>query len=267
MLVRNTLIALAAATAANAQLGSLTSGLSASCGSAAYSLISSDFATCSSLGSLLNVFLASGSIVEPVDNWLTTLCTGGQNCTDAAISNATSIIDQGCSEEISSGQALISTVRTLVANFPQVKEGACLASTSNDTFCVTNLLSGVQNATGTDLSFDTVSNLNATSLTSIPTSAVCTDCAHALISELGPVFGANSSSTITGAISSVCGESFTDGQIPSTVSEKTSSNSSTNSSGGAVESSPLNAAGSLDVGAWKMAGAALLGAAGVAALA
>ncbi|GAA5828852.1 hypothetical protein JCM11251_005898 [Rhodosporidiobolus azoricus] len=266
MLVRNSLIAVVAAAAVNAQLGSLTSGLSSSCASAAYSLISSDFATCSSLGSLLNVFLASGSIVTPVNNWLDTLCTSGNNCTDAAISNATNIIDQGCSAEVQSGQALITTVRTLVADFPQVRSAACLASTSNNTFCITNLLSSVQNATGTDITFDTVSNLDASTLTSIPSSAVCTDCAHALITELSPVLGGNSSSTITGAIESYCGESFTDGKIPSTVEEKTSSNS-TSGDNGAVESRPLNAAGSLEVGAWKMAGAALFGVAGLATLA
>lgn len=159
-----------------------------------------------------------------------------------------------------------STIRALVANFPQVKKGACLASTSNGTFCITNLLENIQNATGTDISFETVSNLNASTLTSIPSSAVCTDCSHALISELGPVFGANSSSTITGAISSECGESFTDGKVPSTVEEKTSSNS-TSGNGGSVESNTLNAAGSLEVGGWKMAGAALVGVVGLAALA
>ncbi|GAA5854446.1 hypothetical protein JCM8547_001826 [Rhodosporidiobolus lusitaniae] len=183
----------------------------------------------------------------------------------ATLANATSAIQNGCADEIASNNAIVSAVVTLVSNFTDVKESLCLASTSNSTFCVTNLMTDIQNATGTDLTISTFSNLNASTFTSLPSSTVCTDCSHALVSSLSPIFGANESDTVTGAIASVCGDSFTDGQIPSTVGEKTSSSNS--SSGGSVESTPLNAAGSLDVGFLKIAGGAVVGVLGLAVLA
>ncbi|GAA5975432.1 hypothetical protein JCM11641_004262 [Rhodosporidiobolus odoratus] len=264
MLTRTAILA-TLATAASAQLGSLSDGLSSSCQSSAISLFTTGgFATCAGVGSLISVFTASGSIIKPIDDWLESVCTQ-QNCTEADINNATSIIDQGCSSEIDAGQVTVTTIRKVIASFNDVKEGLCLASTSNGTFCVTNGLTDVQNATGSDLSFSSLSNLNASSLASVPAGSVCTDCAHGLVSTLGPIFGANSSDTVTGAIAAECGESFNDGQIPSTVSEKTTSNSTSN--GGSVESNSLSGAGVLGVGAWKIAGAALAGVVGLTVLA
>ncbi|GAA6028206.1 hypothetical protein JCM8097_006915 [Rhodosporidiobolus ruineniae] len=265
MLKRTTIVLAAAATAASAQsLGGLTDGLSQTCTSAALSLVtSSDFATCASLGSLISVFTSSGSIVQPINGWLESVCASSNNCTDAQLQNATAVIDQGCATEESNGNAIVSTVRQLVENWNGVKEGLCLASTSNSTFCVTNLLSDIQNATATDLSLSTLTNFNASSFTSIPASAVCTDCSHALISKWGPIFGANSSDTITGSIAQTCGSSFNDGEVPTTVSEKSSSNST--SGNGAVESTPLSGAPGA-FGSVKALGAGALAVAGGLAL-
>lgn len=160
------------------------------------------------------------------------------------------------------------TGRSVVANFNQVKEGLCLQYTSNSTFCVTDLLTNLQTALGQDLSISSLTNLDTSSLTSVPSSAVCTDCTHGLVTKLSSALESDSTvssnnGTITDALASYCGDSFTDGEVPDSVREA-SANSTNNSN---VTSQPLNGASIAAAGVWKAAGGALLGVAGLVALA
>ncbi|GEM09771.1 hypothetical protein Rt10032_c09g3788 [Rhodotorula toruloides] len=264
------LTAALAATGAHAQsASSLLNGLSSQCTSAATSLLGSDFASCSQLSGLLSVVTASGSVVNPINTWLGSVCSAS-NCSTAAITNATSVIDNGCSSELSSGQAIVTAARSVVANFNAVKEGICLQYSSNSTFCITDLLQSVQSATGQQVTLSTLTSLNASMLQSIPSSAVCTDCAHGLVTKLGSALsnGTSSStqSSVFGAVSSYCGSSFADGQVPSTLKEASSSSNSSSSGNSAVTSKSLSGAVSLGAGSWTAAGAALAGVAAIVAL-
>ncbi|BGP40384.1 hypothetical protein JCM10449v2_004346 [Rhodotorula kratochvilovae] len=270
MLARTAIAAtaiLAASTHAQSA-SSLLDGLSSTCQSAALSLLSNkDLASCSSIGSLSSIVLTSGSIVDSVNSWLGTLC-GADDCSASTLQNASAVIENGCSSEISSGSELVTTVQAVIGNFNQVKEGLCLQYTSNNTLCVTDLLESMQNATGQALTVSYLTSLDASTLESLGTTSYCTDCAHGLVTKLDAALsnGTSSadSSSLLGAVVSVCGESFADGQVPSTLSEATGSNSTIVNG---VESNSLNGAPSSSAGLWKMTGAALLGVAGVAALA
>lgn len=159
----------------------------------------------------------------------------------------------------------------MLGNFNQVKEGLCLKYTSNSSFCVTELLESVQNATGQSLTVSTLTSLDVSTLQSLDAASFCTDCAHGLVTKLDAALSNSSSSssdassTLMSETAAVCGDSFTDGQVPSTLSEASGSNTTTTSNG--VESSSLNGAPGVGAGLWKVAVAALLGAAGIAALA
>ncbi|GJN90728.1 hypothetical protein Rhopal_003742-T1 [Rhodotorula paludigena] len=259
---------LAASTAVSAQstsAGDLLSGVSNQCIQAVSSLaLGSEFATCSSFSSLLTLATTSGSVIDPINSWLENLCSQ-EDCSDAAIQNATAVINQGCADSTS---AIVTTGRSVVANFNQVKEGLCLQYTSNSTFCVTDLLTNLQTALGQDLSISSLTNLDTSSLTSVPSSAVCTDCTHGLVTKLSSALESDSTvssnnGTITDALASYCGDSFTDGEVPDSVREA-SANSTNNSN---VTSQPLNGASIAAAGVWKAAGGALLGVAGLVALA
>lgn len=125
---------LAASTAVSAQstsAGDLLSGVSNQCIQAVSSLaLGSDFATCSSFSSLLTLATTSGSVIDPVrpppdasfagdyvclssaadpvpprrarqiNSWLENLCSQ-EDCSDAAIQNATAVINQGCADSTS----------------------------------------------------------------------------------------------------------------------------------------------------------------------
>ncbi|GAA5892105.1 hypothetical protein JCM5296_004061 [Sporobolomyces johnsonii] len=264
MLAKTALVA-SLATLATAQLGSLTSGLSSTCSSAAVSLLGSNFAQCADLTGLVSVFTQSGSIVQPVDSWLTSLCTSGTNCTTADIQNATSIIDKGCSSDIAAGSTTVITLRSLVENFTAEKEALCLQSTSNSTLCATSLLNEIQNGTNTELSISSLSNLSVSSLQSLQPASLCTGCNAGLVSSLRSSNLLNS--TYVSEIQAVCGSSFGE-SIPSDVSEKTSSsNSSTGNTGSTSSTSLSGAAGLSALGGWKAAGFAVAGVVGFAVLA
>ncbi|GAA5833758.1 hypothetical protein JCM9279_001616 [Rhodotorula babjevae] len=250
---------------------SLVDGLSATCQAAALSLLSnSQLAQCASIGSLSSIVLTSGSVVDPINTWLGNLC-GEADCSEASLQNASTSIQNGCATEISSGSSdIVTTALSVLENFDSVKAGLCLQYSSNSSFCVTDLLKSVESATGQSLTVSTLTSLDASTLESLPAATFCTDCAHGLVTKFDAALsnGTSSStaSSLTGEVTSVCGESFADGQVPSTLSESTGSNKTTTTSNG-VESSSLSGAPAVGAGLWKAAGAALVGVAGVALLA
>ncbi|GAA5878952.1 hypothetical protein JCM3774_000670 [Rhodotorula dairenensis] len=324
-----------ASTATAADASSLLSGISSSCQSSVSSLLSSEFASCADVSGLIPVLTASGSVISPIvctcsdswkqlrmivlmspdspqDSYLGTLC-GSSNCSSSAIENATSVIDAGCASDLSSGNQLVTFARTVVANFNSVKEAVCLQQSSNSTYCVTDLLTKVQTALGTDITVSTLTSLNLSSLEKIPSSDVCDDCAHALTTKLVPILDSSSSSSsgssgssasaggaapsasaaaasgstaarakrattssastsgLGSAISSYCGSSFLNGQVPSGIKEGSGSSSSSSGMDGnsAVSSSSLNSgAADLSTTSWfKVAGIAAAGVAGAAIIA
>lgn len=72
------------------------------------------------------------------------------------------VVDNGCSEDIANNNTIIATLRSAIDNYYVERRAFCLESTANSTYCVTELLTSIQNATGTDLTF-TNSECEATS--------------------------------------------------------------------------------------------------------
>lgn len=158
------------------------------------SLITSGFGSCVSILSLANVLSAQGSIVQPrsslflffatlpghcnasgaddrltVNTWLGSACAN--TCDQTTLTNATNIVEQGCSSDLQNGNAVAvsrstpvalqqpsdkfrvqSALDVLTKNYTQVKDALCLQAKSNSTFCVTNLLTDIQNASGNNIS-------------------------------------------------------------------------------------------------------------------
>ncbi|KAM0753677.1 hypothetical protein T439DRAFT_322565 [Meredithblackwellia eburnea MCA 4105] len=248
-------------TSAQSSVTSALGGLSTNCQTAATSLLTSSFGTCVNVLGLVNVLSASGSIISPLNSWLSGACS--QTCSSSTLSTASSTIESGCSTDIQNGTAIAVGLETLTTNYTAVKNVLCLQAVSNSTFCLSNLLTAVQTATGTNVTTSTVTSLltdGVSSLTSllseVPASSLCTDCTHAMVSKLQVLASSTStsSSSALSAVSSECGASFVDGSIPSTVQEASSSNSSSSasasasSSKSAVSSTSLSAAGRVSVG-------------------
>ncbi|GAA6025918.1 hypothetical protein JCM11491_004730 [Sporobolomyces phaffii] len=221
--------------AAGQSLGSSLGSISSTCQSAALALLGSDFATCSNLQGLLGIATSSsGSLVTPVNTWLGGLCSQG-NCSTSAIQNATSVIDQGCSSDISSGNELITVLRSAIENFNTEKEAVCLRSTSNNTYCLTSLLSEIQNATDSSLSITSIASLNLTQFEQIPAATVCTDCNSALLYKFAQSGSLNQ--TELKQAQTFCKNDQFGTAVPSTVSSAAAAGGSNSSTTGTNSSS------------------------------
>ncbi|GAA5961140.1 hypothetical protein JCM3765_001241 [Sporobolomyces pararoseus] len=256
------LAASVSALVSNAQsLGGSLGSISSNCQSAALTLLGSDFATCSNLQGLLGIATSlDGSLVDPVNTWLGGLCTSG-NCSSSAIQNATSVVDQGCSSDIADGNVLITTLRTAIENFNAEKEAVCLRSTSNNTYCITSLLSEIQNATDTQLSISSLATLNLTAFEQIPSSTVCTDCNSAILYKFSQAGSLNQSEL--SQAQKYCGNEKFGTEIPSGVSAAASNSSSTSSNGNGSNSASTTGGSNGAVGIKSVGSIAIAGFAGL----
>jgi len=218
-----------------AQSGSIGS-ISPSCEMAATGLLSTPFATCTDFVGLISVATANGSIVPAVNSWITGVCTTSP-CSSAVLQNASSTIQAGCASDISSGNALALGINELSTQYPAIRDALCLEYSSNNTYCLTDVLTKYQSDSGTPVTLNTLASLMSGQfgnfLSTAPKAAYCTDCGHAIISKITPVV-TNSSSSAAASVSSVvtaqCGASFADGTVPSSVKEGASSSSASSSS-------------------------------------
>ncbi|GAA6064389.1 hypothetical protein JCM10212_004228 [Sporobolomyces blumeae] len=238
--------------------------LSTNCQQAAVTLLGSDFATCANLQGLLGVVTGSGSLVQPINTWLGGLCDRG-NCSSAAIQNATSVIDQGCSSDLSDGNTIVTSLRSLVQNFNEEKSYVCLEDTSNSTYCITSLLNEIQTGTGQELSVSSLTSFNLTALTQIPASTVCTPCNSALLYSVAQTGQLNQSEV--SMAQSYCNDQSFGTSIPTGVKSATTNSSSSSDGTNASSSTGGTSAGTTHhVGKWTLGAAGLVGTFGLALL-
>lgn len=218
------IVTLASSIGVNAQF----SGLSTSCQTAAGGFLLGDLGSCLSLTSLVPVLTGSGSIIPSIDSYLGTICTSPP-CSNSTLTSAESTIQSSCSSDLNNGSTLVVALDTLLQNYTVVRDVACLQSTTNNTYCITQTLSAIQNATGTQITSSYITSLldsNSTELNSLiglDASVLCTSCTKAIYQEISKAIPSIADSTIGKAILSKCGSDFGTGSMPSGVAEQGSS--------------------------------------------
>ncbi|KAI5451385.1 hypothetical protein NCC49_001692 [Naganishia albida] len=237
---RTLLATLAGLAVANAQLG----GLSSSCLGklTPYILPGNDLNSCLSLSSLISVFTASGSVIAPLDNYLNTLCSS-TSCSNQTLQDASSSITSACSSDLGSSNALVTGLQQVVDLYPTIRAVVCLENTSNNTRCITETLYAIQNATGTELSVDSLTSVltgsNTTLLNQIGdlnSSVLCTECNQAIYAEVKAKNSSVADGTIGRAINSKCGANFTSGTVPSGIAGGDASATTSGAASGAASS-------------------------------
>lgn len=203
-------------------------GLSSACQTAAAVFVLGDLGSCLSLTSLIPVLSESGSIVSSLDSYFGTICTSSP-CSNSTISSAEGTIQTSCASDLSDKTTLVVALDTLLYNYPAIREAACLKSSSNNTYCVTQTLSAVQNATGTPITFSYLSGLldgnstEMTTLSSLSSDVLCTSCNQGIYQIALQANSSIANSTIGQAITSKCGANFGTGSTPSGVTQGSSS--------------------------------------------
>ncbi|KAL8280531.1 hypothetical protein RQP46_007179 [Phenoliferia psychrophenolica] len=184
--------------------------LSSSCLHSQTVLVGSEFGTCADLvGFEKSVLMTQFGIIQPLNEWLTSMC--GTTCSADSIKNATATVEAGCSADRNDGIQNAVGLSAIIGNYSQTRSALCTQSTSNSTFCLSNLLESVQNFTGTSLTWVEFERLSLNAF-AIPNSILCTDCTKALITNLRPL-APNLATNVTAR----CGAAFGDGDVPGTV--------------------------------------------------
>jgi hypothetical protein len=184
---------------------------------------------------------ANSSIVEPVNSWLTSLCSASP-CSNSTLEFIVNTATDGCATELSligydSSQK--SQITDLVKQiYPTARKVVCLKE-GNDN-CITKTLKGVEASVGT-LSANNLAKLvgsaNLGIGKDIPKDVQCSNCIKAAYNAINTDFpGVLSSSK--DELSQQCGASFVDGQAPSGITQSAASTSSSGGNNGAIASLP-----------------------------
>lgn len=231
-------------------MDSLLGGVSASCQASLPSLLTSSFASCANIVGLVSLATASGSLVPALNTYIGDLCTSTP-CTDADISGASTIIKNGCASDIANNSTIPIALNLIVENFDGVRALMCTQRTSNSSYCLPEVLYAAQNATGTELTFSTLSSLGAGNgtealLSSIPKSVYCTDCGDALVTEIVQIaqnISADVATELSNSAVQTCGAAFGDGQLPAGITNGTTTAGVANAAGSGKSSGNTGAAG------------------------
>ncbi|KAJ8522458.1 hypothetical protein ONZ45_g927 [Pleurotus djamor] len=220
--------------------------LSESCQNALGGVVTnSDTANCLNPSALISIALNGGnaSVVQPIDNWLGGMCSAAP-CSNATLEATTRSVIQGCSTDLTSiglgtdESSISSVVSQIQLYYPTVRKIACLKN--SNTFCVTELLTEVQNTYG-PLTINNLPNLLASiSPTQLPTNITCSSCskeAYNIIKQDFPVVQSDSDPMAQAE----CGASFIDGTTPEGITQ-TASNVSAGSNNNSA-SAPFSTLG------------------------
>lgn len=68
----------------------------------------------------------SGSIVAPLDSYLNNDICNTDACSTDSLSSANQTINDNCQDDIQNGNTLITALRTVISQYPTIREVACL---------------------------------------------------------------------------------------------------------------------------------------------
>lgn len=247
------------------------SGISQQCTVQLGLLAVGDLGQCLALQQLIPLVVGqnSGSVVEPLDNYLSSLCSNSTaKCSNATLTSAQSTVESACASDISSvsggnNGTAIDVLNGVFESYPQFYTAACSRNETTNTYCVTSILEQLQNATGQDLNFGSVSTLlsgGSDGLSQLNSALgdgqLCTGCVAGIYRQ---AIAANASITNIPAISSIasrCGSGFGTTASETGVSSVGPSGSASSGSGGASGSASSRAATSTGNAGYVMAPAA-----------
>lgn len=192
-------------------------------------MLSSPDAQCLNPSALLSLVTGSSnsSIISPINNWLQGLCPQAP-CSNGSLAQVVTNLTSGCSAELSnSGIATTSSsqLTTIVQQaYPAVRQVICLRNTTANDLCVTELLTDIQSAVGTNITSGNLIQVFTNLLvgSKIPPSIACSDCVKESYNIINQDFPALLNGSTSSAISSTCGTAFINGATPTDISESAS---------------------------------------------
>ncbi|GMK54302.1 hypothetical protein CspeluHIS016_0108880 [Cutaneotrichosporon spelunceum] len=208
--------ALALAAGANAQIS--IPGLSTGCTTAFAGFIVGDLSSCLQVTALLPVLSSGGnsSAVPALNGYLSSLCASSTpTCTNATLSSAASRVRNGCTQELANSASIPSVILTVLDNYTPIQKAACSKNTTNNEFCVTDSLNTIQNISGTDVTFNTITSLLGGSADVesqlqqvLGTGDLCTGCVAGIYNAALEINSGVAGSSVGQAVTGQCGADF-----------------------------------------------------------
>nr|XP_019001197.1 uncharacterized protein I203_06393 [Kwoniella mangroviensis CBS 8507]OCF64658.1 hypothetical protein I203_06393 [Kwoniella mangroviensis CBS 8507] len=236
MHARSALIAIAAST-------SCAAALSSGCTTQLASLALGDLGSCLQLTSLLPVLSGSSndSITSTINTYLGSLCSSSTpTCDNSTLTSAQSSVNSACSSDYSAGGTDAIEIQGLVGllgNYNEIYAAGCSKNSTTNTYCVTDALTTVQNATGQSITVNYLTSIlsgdssTLSGLESVLSSgSLCTGCVSGIYYEAKQANSSIGDTSFGQALTQQCGSSFGT-TAPNTTSTSTSSSSSAASSG------------------------------------
>jgi len=248
MFKSSTFISLVATGFAAAQLGNL--GLSAPCEGALNAAVSNQgISQCLNVIDAVNIvtLTANNSVIPPINTWLQGLCAAAP-CDNSTLSTVAQNISTNCQSDLQKIGISASTAQTIAADFvqfyPTIRKIACLKESSNNTLCVSTVLTDLQTSLGQPLSLNTIiqdAPQIAANPQNVSKSVLCNECTEGAWSILKQdIPGLASDNVITSVVSQECGADFANStSLPANVAEGTGTAAPT----GSLGATPSGAAG------------------------
>ncbi|EJD03234.1 uncharacterized protein FOMMEDRAFT_20398 [Fomitiporia mediterranea MF3/22] len=218
--------------------------LSSQCQSTLLTVASSPDSTCLNVAGLAGLLTTpqNQSLVQPINTWLAGAC-GEDPCTNQSLAAIVQNITSGCGSDLSSigfdNSSTGDVVSVVQQGYPTVRKIACLKQSSNNSLCVTSLLTQIEQAEGQPLSIENIMNdlpaMVMGQAKNVPSSIACSDCvkqAYTVLKQDEPAIASNTD--VSNALSSQCGASFIDGSAASNIVEGTGTAAPSGAANGAI---------------------------------
>ncbi|WAQ85896.1 hypothetical protein PtA15_6A525 [Puccinia triticina] len=208
--------------------------LSPACQMAASSLLGGEFGSCANILGLVSSFEAKDSLVSPINHWVSAACASAP-CSKEGLAAASHMIKTGCASDLQEGSIAAVAMYSILTHYDVTRDMFCSQYTHNSTFCLPSVLGAVEAQSGEKITLGEVVSLIAGKLTradraflSVSKETYCTPCGHAIVTRsatmidairqdpLGIRFDYKPDSAVH-LISEICGPSFEDHKVPSSV--------------------------------------------------
>ncbi|KAG0143247.1 hypothetical protein CROQUDRAFT_109335 [Cronartium quercuum f. sp. fusiforme G11] len=203
-------------------------GISSSCQEASEILLASDLG-CANLKDLQPILSSnlSSNVLPPFIAWVEEICPTSP-CSDSVINTGVKILEKGCASELTIGTSAVVVLSGVIENYLPLRRMVCEQYKSNGSYCVTSLLTTIgQNLTITTLKTILIDGFSSLVpfLTSVHKFSVCNECGHFLYNDAMTMKSQKDSETINSSkaserekiLTEICGSSFLDGKVPTTI--------------------------------------------------
>ncbi|KAI7940633.1 hypothetical protein MJO28_012918 [Puccinia striiformis f. sp. tritici] len=210
------------------------SKLSKSCQFAAGSLLSGEFGTCADLVGLVSILETKESIISPINNWVTDACSSSP-CDQADLAAASRVIRKGCATDLEEQSVAAVALYSIITHYNATRDMFCTQHKEDGSFCLPSVLGNIEDRSGEKITIAEVVSLISGKITradmaivTVSKEVYCTDCAHAIVSQSAAMIDAIKKDPAgikfeyahdkhMHQASDVCGPSFEDRALPTTV--------------------------------------------------